>query len=106
MENKIFEKMFALESNHWWFVARRKIIFSTINNLDLPRNIRILDAGCGNGDNLSLLSHFGDLVAFEKNEEAFRRARSKKIGQIAKLIMLRAKAKHIIDSNKMPTTFN
>ena len=58
MENKIFEKMFALESNHWWFVARRKIIFSTINNLDLPRNIRILDAGCGNGDNLSLLSHF------------------------------------------------
>ena len=84
MENKIFEKMFALESNHWWFVARRKIIFSTINNLDLPRNIRILDAGCGNGDNLSLLSHFGDLVAFEKNEEAFKRARSKKIGQIYK----------------------
>ena len=45
MENKIFEKMFALESNHWWFVARRKIIQKAINNLDLPRNIRILDAG-------------------------------------------------------------
>ncbi len=67
MENKIFQKMLKLESSHWWFVARRKIIQKAINNLDLPRNIRILDAGCGNGDNLSLLSTCGDLVAFEKN---------------------------------------
>ena len=84
MENKIFQKMLKLESSHWWFVARRKIIQKAINNLDLPRNIRILDAGCGNGDNLSLLSTFGDLVAFEKNEYALKTAKSKKIGEIYK----------------------
>jgi len=94
MENEIFKKMASIESNHWWFVARRKIIFSIINNLDLPRNIRILDVGCGNGDNLSLLSYFGDLVAFEKNEEALRRAKSKKIGQIYK-----AELPHNLPSN-------
>ena len=84
MENKIFERMLTLENNHWWFVARRKIIFSAINSLALPRKIRILEAGCGNGRNLSMLSHFGEVVAFEKNEGAFERAKSKKIGQIFK----------------------
>ena len=82
MENKIFQKMLKLESSHWWFVARRKIIQRAINNLDLPRNIRILDAGCGNGDNLSLLSTFGDLVAFEKNEYDLKTAKYKKIWEI------------------------
>ena len=120
MENKIFQKMLKLESSHWWFVARRKIIQKAINNLDLPRNIRILDAGCGNGDNLSLLSTFGDLVAFEKNEYALKTAKSKKIGEIYKaelpdklpnaiktnfdLIVLLDVLEHIDDDSKSLTT--
>ena len=120
MENKIFQKMLKLESSHWWFVARRKIIQRAINNLDLPRNIRILDAGCGNGDNLSLLSTFGDLVAFEKNEYALKTAKSKKIGEIYKaelpdklpntvktnfdLIALLDVLEHIDDDSKSLTT--
>ena len=120
MENEIFQKMLKLESSHWWFVARRKIIQRAINNLDLPRNIRILDAGCGNGDNLSLLSTFGDLVAFEKNEYAFKTAKSKKIGEIYKaelpdklpntiktnfdLIVLLDVLEHIDDDSKSLTT--
>ena len=84
MENKIFERMLALENNHWWFVGRRKIISSAINNLSLPKKIRILEAGCGNGCNLSLLCNFGEVIAFEKNDEAFIRAKSKKLGQIFK----------------------
>ena len=120
MENKIFQNMLKLESSHWWFVARRKIIQRAINNLDLPRNIRILDAGCGNGDNLSLLSTFGDLVAFEKNEYALKTAKSKKIGEIYKaelpdklpntiktnfdLIVLLDVLEHIDDDSKSLTT--
>ena len=120
MENEIFQKMLKLESSHWWFVARRKIIQKAINNLDLPRNIRILDAGCGNGDNLSLLSTFGDLVAFEKNEYALKTAKSKKIGEIYKaelpdklpntiktnfdLIVLLDVLEHIDDDSKSLTT--
>ena len=120
MENKIFQKMLKLESSHWWFVARRKIIQRVINNLDFPRNIRILDAGCGNGDNLSLLSTFGDLVAFEKNEYALKTAKSKKIGEIYKaelpdklpnaiktnfdLIVLLDVLEHIDDDSKSLTT--
>ena len=120
MENEIFQKMLKLESSHWWFVARRKIIQRAINNLDLPRNIRILDAGCGNGDNLSLLSTFGDLVAFEKNEYALKTAKSKKIGEIYKaelpdklpntiktnfdLIVLLDVLEHIDDDSKSLTT--
>ena len=78
MEHKVFEIMYQLESHHWWFVARRKIISKAINCLALPENIRILEAGCGNGDNLTLLSNFGDVTAFEKNADAFQKAKSKK----------------------------
>ena len=82
MENKIFKIMQQVESKHWWFVARRKIISKAINCIVLPKHTRILEAGCGNGDNLALLSNFGDVTAFEKNADAFQRAKSKKIGRI------------------------
>ena len=84
MEHKVFEIMQQLESHHWWFVARRKIISKAINCLVLPENTRILEAECGNGDNLTLLSNFGDVTAFEKNADAFQRAKSKKIGHVYK----------------------
>jgi protein-L-isoaspartate O-methyltransferase len=79
MEHKVFEIMQQLESHHWWFVARRKIISKVINCLVLPENTRILEAGCGNGDNLTLLSNFGDVTAFEKMQTPFKGQNPKKL---------------------------
>jgi len=30
MENELFDEMYKVETQHWWFVARRKIIESVI----------------------------------------------------------------------------
>lgn len=84
MENQLFDEMYKVESQHWWFVARRKIIANVIKSLKLEKDAKILDAGCGNGDNLEMLSKVGHLVAIERDENALARAKSRYIAEVFK----------------------
>ncbi len=84
MENELFDEMYKIETRHWWFVARRKIIESVIQKLDFGKNPHILDAGCGNGDNLSLLSNYAEVVALERDDNALTRAQARHIGRVVK----------------------
>tara|TARA_R110002111_G_scaffold69071_6_gene111828 strand:+ start:4112 stop:4843 length:732 start_codon:yes stop_codon:yes gene_type:complete len=84
MENELFDEMYKVETQHWWFVARRKIIASVIDDLSLGKNSKIIDAGCGNGDNLEFLSKYGELVAIEREDSALERAKSRQIGKVVK----------------------
>ena len=68
MERVIYERIQALEQDHWWFAGRRAILSALIGDLGLPQNARILEAGCGAGGNLRLLSRFGDVRAMEPDE--------------------------------------
>lgn len=84
MENQLFDEMYKVESQHWWFVARRKIIANVIRDLKLGKDARILDAGCGNGDNLEMLSKVGQLAAIERDENALAKAKKRCIGEVVK----------------------
>ncbi|PIB25697.1 methyltransferase [Amylibacter kogurei] len=69
MDTAAYARMGEQEHKHWWFAARREIIAKLItSSCDLPKNARLLEAGCGTGGNLSLLSGFGKLDAFEFDE--------------------------------------
>jgi SAM-dependent methyltransferase len=76
MERDVYQRMAELEQEHWWFVARRRILADL-----LPRWIagnparRILEAGCGTGGNLAMLSKLGEVVAFEPDDMARQLAR-------------------------------
>ncbi len=72
MDAPLYLQMAKLEQTHWWFVGRRVIIESFIKGLQLPKNknVEILEAGCGTGGNLLMLSKYGKVSAFELNEEA------------------------------------
>jgi len=72
MERVIYERIQALEQRHWWFAGRRAILARLIGDLDLPANTRILEAGCGAGGNLKLLSRFGSVRAMEPDEPSRR----------------------------------
>lgn len=55
-----YRTMFKVEDEHWWFVGRRKIVFTLIRDLfGLNWRGEILDIGCGTGANLDSLSRMG-----------------------------------------------
>ena len=71
MEKHVYARMAALEERHWWFVARRAIVSDIISRLPLPStDARILEAGCGTGGNLAMLSRFGRVSALEPDDVA------------------------------------
>ncbi len=77
MEPRVYEEMQELENRHWWFLARRKIIATVISRLAHGKRLNILDAGCGNGDNLAMLSQHGQVAAMEKDATALKRAQDR-----------------------------
>ena len=78
MDRQIYARMAALEDRHWWFVARRRILERVLGQfVDLPEEATILEAGCGTGGNLPLLSRFGRVHALEPDGEARAFARAK-----------------------------
>lgn len=66
MDRQVYARMAELENGHWWFVARRRILSEALERyVTLPAGSRILEAGCGTGGNLAMLSHFGKVFSFE-----------------------------------------
>lgn len=82
MEPSIYALMASLEENHWWFSARRAIAEKIIKQLDLPPDAKILDAGCGTGGNLAMLSRYGQVHAMELDDQARQIANAKGIAQV------------------------
>ncbi|HET9811652.1 MAG TPA: class I SAM-dependent methyltransferase [Sphingomicrobium sp.] len=81
MEAHVYERMAELDSGHWWFAARRKILESVLRRVVRPpANARLLEIGCGTGHNLEMLSRFGNVEATELNEGA-RKLASKRLGR-------------------------
>lgn len=71
MDALAYHTLRDLQDRHWWFVGRRTIIEQLIRRfVKLPKSPRILEAGCGYGGNLAMLGKFGDLNAFEYEDEA------------------------------------
>lgn len=74
MDPDYYRQMAALQSDHWWYEGRRTILASIIKHLSLPKGAQILEAGCGPGANLTMLSCFGELSAFEPDDFASKHA--------------------------------
>ncbi len=81
MERKVFEQMAKLDSTHWWFTARRRILAEVIERIVMPpKNARVLELGAGTGHNLAMLSQFGQVEATELDPIA-RELASERLGR-------------------------
>lgn len=57
MDEELYQKFYKVETIHWWFSARREIIYDfIINFIKLNNNSNILDYGCGTGGILEIIS--------------------------------------------------
>ncbi len=81
MDRAVFDRMAELDSRHWWFVARRRILSELIHReVPLPADARILEIGCGTGHNFEMLGRFGQVEAIEVDDEA-RALSSSRLGR-------------------------
>jgi len=81
MERKVYEQMALLDSQHWWFTARRRILDGLIERVVRPpKDARILELGAGTGHNLAMLSRFGQVEASELDPVA-RELASERLGR-------------------------
>jgi len=71
VESSMYDDFYRMESWHWWFVARRKIVLSLLEKY-LPRqsDLKILDVGCGTGLMLEHLRPFGAVEGMDSSQEA------------------------------------
>jgi SAM-dependent methyltransferase len=56
MEAYEYRKMFELEDRLWWYRGLRRHLQQAIRRAALPPDALVLDAGCGTGANLALLT--------------------------------------------------
>ncbi len=71
MDRAAFDNMARIDRDHWWFVARRKIIERLIQaQVPLGPEARILEMGAGTGSNIALLQRFGQVDAVEPDDPA------------------------------------
>ncbi|MGD1912827.1 MAG: class I SAM-dependent methyltransferase [Rivularia sp. (in: cyanobacteria)] len=82
MEKDFYLQYASVEDKHWWFLARRQIIEQVIVRLKLPKNAQILEAGCGTGGNLQMLSRHGQVSAMELDEIACQLANQRQVTQV------------------------
>jgi SAM-dependent methyltransferase len=66
VERPEYEKTYELEDSYWWFVGRRRLVQTLLEQPGLPaRYARILDVGCGTGGNLEFLTRWGNGVGVD-----------------------------------------
>ncbi len=61
----------AYEDEHWWYVARRRIVFAMLRTLVRPsKDAVVVDVGCGPGANLGSLAEDYRCVGIDISPEA------------------------------------
>lgn len=71
MELSRYQAGYKLETNHWWYLGRRKIIEKLIDKIVQPKEkLKILDVGCGSGGNIKFLQKFGKVIGVDNSKMA------------------------------------
>ena len=77
--------LYAVEQSHWWYIGRRRIIASFVEQICrhvTDRRPRILDVGCGTGANLLLLSQYGQAEGVDVSEDALAFCRARGLNDV------------------------
>lgn len=74
MQHDYYREYYDLERQHWWFVAREKIISNYIKKLITDKtlnqnDLKILNVGCGPGRSSQYLSTFGEVTSVEYDKD-------------------------------------
>ena len=84
MEPFVYDVESRVEESHWWFAGRRRLLARVIDELNLPKDARVLDVGSGTGTNLRLLSQLGfiNFTGVDASESSIRFCSEKGFGTV------------------------
>lgn len=74
MEPVFYERIYALQQSHWWYKSRERFLDRLLQ--DLPREGRVLDAGCGPGSMLDYFGRYGYVTGIDQYFPALTMSRS------------------------------
>jgi SAM-dependent methyltransferase len=72
-----YREMYDLEDRHWWFRARRMVIWALLRRAGVDSAPRLLDAGCGTGRNLVEFGRLGTAEGIDVSPQAVDFCRSR-----------------------------
>lgn len=72
MNKSYYKDYFYLERNHWWFLARKKILHDYISGVAGQRKLKILNIGAATGASSVMLSEFGEVTSIEYDADCCR----------------------------------
>jgi SAM-dependent methyltransferase len=78
MDATLYDELHRVEQTHWWFRARRHIVWSLVRRYvegGANRRLRVCELGCGTGGNLVEIADEHDVVGIECSPEALKYAR-------------------------------
>jgi SAM-dependent methyltransferase len=78
MDAKLYDELYRVEQDHWWFRARREIVWSLVRRFvagPADCRLRICELGCGTGGNLAAVADRHDIVGVECSPHALDYAR-------------------------------
>jgi ubiquinone/menaquinone biosynthesis C-methylase UbiE len=74
MEPEMYERVFRLQSVHWWYFSRMRFLDVLLRHL--PKGGSVLDVGCGPGSMLRYLGKYGEVVGVDSYLPALDMART------------------------------
>ncbi len=72
MEKNEYAAMYELETEYWWYKALSELVESNIKKIFKDKELDILDAGCGTGRMVEILSSYGHVEGVDYSEEAIK----------------------------------
>ena len=82
MEKNLYDNIQQVEATHWWYKARREIIFDWVQRiLRVNTNARVMDIGCGTGFNVAYLNKLGykNITGFDFSADALGYCRARNL---------------------------
>jgi SAM-dependent methyltransferase len=85
MEKQEYQIMYETENKHWWYLGIQNLIKNQIQKyFKYKTNLSILDAGCGTGGNLLLLSKYGKACGLDISPLAIKYCKQRGLINIKK----------------------
>jgi 2-polyprenyl-3-methyl-5-hydroxy-6-metoxy-1,4-benzoquinol methylase len=80
MEEALFDAIHEHAERHWWFRARQRIVTHLLDRYHGPRSAsesRVLDLGCGVGNELAALARYGEVYGADASDKALALCRQR-----------------------------